>query len=382
MINYGHQWIDEDDVRSVVEVLRSDWITQGPAVEKFEKSVAEYTNTKYAVAFNSGTSALHAAMSVAGVKSGNEVITSPITFVATSNSVLFCNGTPVFGDIDPDTYCIDINKLKSLVTDKTKVIAPVDFAGYPVDIRAIRDEISNEDIVIVEDAAHALGSINNGCFSGSESDMAIFSFHPVKHITTGEGGMVVTNNEEYAEKLRLFRSHGITKDPSRLCRTDVGPWYYEMQSLGYNNRITDIQCALGLAQLDKIEKFIDRRNRIADMYDRAFSNHPNLVTPSRPVKNSRHAFHIYPLVLNNVPRKELFMGLRDKGIFCQVHYIPVHLQPYYVDKFGYNEGMFPVAEQFYDREITIPLYPGMSDDDVNFVIQSIMSSVDEIKSNV
>lgn len=377
-ISYGKQWVDEEDINAVMDVLRGDWLTQGPVIEHFEAAVAEYTNTRYAVAFNSGTSALHAAMSVAGVEKNKEVITSPITFVATSNSAIYCGGVPKFVDIDPNTYCIDVGKLADSVNNQTRVIAPVDFAGYPVDMKAVKDLAEDNDIFVIEDAAHALGAKYKGNIVGPEADMTMFSFHPVKHITTGEGGIIVTNNEEYAEELKLFRSHGITKDPVSLSRKDVGPWYYEMQSLGYNNRITDIQCALGLSQLSKLEFFIKRRNEIAKKYDQAFLDHPNIVIPPKPSESSRHAYHIYPVVLNGVSRKEIYMKLREKGIFCQVHYIPVHLQPYYREMYGYKEEMFPEAENYYEDEITIPLYPKMTDDEVNYVIDTFIDVVNEV----
>lgn len=250
IIPYGKQWIDEEDIAAVVDVLKGDWLTQGPNVEKFEKAVADYIGVKYAVAFNSGTAALHAAMFAAGVREGDEIITSPITFVATSNSAVYLGATPVFVDIDLKTYCIDTQLIEEKITPKTKVIAPVDLAGYPVDMRPIMELARKYDLVIIEDAAHALGAKRYGKMVGQEADMTMFSFHPVKHITTGEGGIIVTNSMEYAEKMRLFRTHGITKKPEFLVKND-GPWYYEMHELGFNYRITDFQCALGLSQLKK-----------------------------------------------------------------------------------------------------------------------------------
>lgn len=371
-IPYGRQWLDDSDINAVVNILNSDWLTQGETVEKFEKAVAEYSGVKYAVAFNSGTSALHGAMNVAGVMPGDELITTPLTFVATSNSAIYCGAKPVFIDIDSNTYCIDTAKIKDAVTSKTKAIAPVDFAGYPVDIKAINEIAFERDLIVIEDAAHALGALRDGKKVGSQADMTMFSFHPVKHITTGEGGMIVTDNEEYAEKLKLFRSHGITKDTQKLNQKDVGPWYSEMQSLGYNNRISDIQCALGLSQLSKLESFVKRRNEIAKKYDEAFLDHPNVVIPPKPSESSRHAYHIYPVVLKGVSRKEFFMRMKEKGIYCQVHYIPVHLHPYYRDIYGYKEGMYLMAENYYENEITIPLYPKMSDEDVNYVIDNFI----------
>ena len=375
-IPYGRQWIDEDDINAVVEVLKGDWITQGPKIEDFERALAKYVGAKYAVAFNSGTSALHGAMFAAGVKEGDEIITTPITFVATSNSALYVGAKPVFVDIDMKTYCIDAEKIEKAITGKTKAIVPVDLAGYPVDMKKIREIANKYNLVVIEDAAHALGARRYGKMVGQEADMTMFSFHPVKHITTGEGGVIVTNKEEYYEKLKMFRTHGITKDEKLLTKND-GPWYYEMHYLGYNYRITDIQCALGLSQLRKIEKFVERRNKIARMYDEAFKDNPLITIPPKPPhEDSRHAYHIYPLLLDKrISKKEVFMKLREKGILCQIHYIPVHLQPYYREKFGYKEGDFKNAEEYYRREITIPLYPKMTDEEVEYVIGCVKEIV-------
>ena len=371
-ISYGRQWIFEEDIEEVVKVLKSDWLTQGPDIEEFEKAVANYVNAKYAVAFNSGTAALHGAYFAAGLKEGDELITSPITFVSTSNAAAFLGATPVFVDIDMKTYCIDPQKIEEKITSKTKVIAPISLAGYPVDISKIKEVAKKHNLVVVEDAAHALGAIRNEKMVGEEADITVFSFHPVKPITTGEGGMAVTNNKEFYEKLKIFRTHGITKDEKYLTKND-GPWYYEQHYLGFNYRLTDFQSALGLSQLKKIEKFVERRNKIAATYDKAFKDNPLLIIPPRRNEdNWRHAYHIYPLLLDgSVGRKEVFMKLREKGIYCQVHYIPVHTQPYYREKFGYKFGDYPVAEEYYRREITIPLYPKMEDDDVDYVIKSI-----------
>lgn len=376
VIPYGRQWIDEEDIQAVVEVLGGGWITQGPAIGAFEEAVATYIGAKYAVVFNSGTAALHAAMFAAGVNKGDEVITSPITFVATSNSALYVGAKPMFADIDMNTYCIDEGKIEEVVTKKTKAIVPVDLAGYPVDMRKIRKIADKYNLIVIEDAAHALGAKRYGKIVGQEADMTMFSFHPVKHITTGEGGIIVTNNEKYYEKLKIFRTHGITKDEKLLAESE-GPWYYEMHYLGYNYRITDIQCALGLSQLNKVEKFVKRRNEIAAIYDKEFEDNPLIVIPPKPhYENSRHAYHIYPLLLDKrIDRKDVFIKLRERGILCQVHYIPVHLQPYYRRRFGYKEGDFKNAEEYYKREITIPLYPKMADNEVEYVIKSVKEVV-------
>jgi UDP-4-amino-4,6-dideoxy-N-acetyl-beta-L-altrosamine transaminase len=374
-IPYGLHWVDSDDIDAVCTVLKSDWLTQGPMIERFEEEIAKYVGAQFAVAFNSGTSALHGAMHAAGVASGDEVITSPVTFVATSNSAVYLGARPVFADIDMRTYCVDIDRIRNALTEKTKVVAPVDMAGYPVDLPAITDMAADHDLVVIEDAAHALGAMRNGTFVGSEADMTMFSFHPVKHITTGEGGIITTNREDFAESLRLFRSHGITKDPRRLLKND-GPWYYEMQELGYNYRITDIQCALGLSQMKKLERFIARRNEIATIYNGAFYDIPNIILPPAvEASQSRHAFHLYPIRVPAKDRKEIFLKLREQGIVCQVHYIPVHLQPYYCEAFGYREGDYPVAEEYYRTELSLPVFPKMTDDDVNTVINAVQNVI-------
>jgi UDP-4-amino-4,6-dideoxy-N-acetyl-beta-L-altrosamine transaminase len=373
-IPYGKHWIDQEDIDSVIKVLKGDWITQGPTIDKFEKAIADYVGARYAVAFNSGTAALHSAMFAAGLSKDDALITSPITFVATSNSLIYLGGKPIFVDMDMDTYCIDLGKIKSAITEETKAIVPVDYAGYPVDLKQLREITDDNNLVIIEDAAHALGSKRYGKMVGLEADMTMFSFHPVKHITTGEGGIIVTDNTGYYEKLKIFRTHGITKDPKRLTIETKGSWYYEMQYLGYNYRITDIQSALGLSQLKRLDSFLIRRNEIAIRYDQAFQEVSHLKTPPHPpYPNSFHAYHIYPLLIYTHDRKEIFNRLKQEGIVCQVHYIPVHWQPFYKNKFGFKQGDFPVAEHFYNHEITIPLYPQMSNHDIDLVIEKIIA---------
>jgi len=372
-IPYGRQWIDEEDISAVAEVLGSDWLTQGPDIEEFEKAIANYVGVKYVVTFSSGTSALHGAMFAAGIGPGDEIITSPITFVATSNSAIYLGARPRFVDIDLNTYCIDTSRIEEAITENTKVIAPVDLAGYPVDIESVMEIAGRHNLVVVEDSAHALGAKRNGKMVGTEADMSMFSFHPVKHITTGEGGIIATNNEDYYKRMKIFVTHGITKDPALLQKND-GPWYYEMQELGFNYRLTDFQCALGLSQLKKIESFLDRRNEIASMYDEAFKDVEGLVIPPKPEQHgSRHAYHLYPILLTKTDRKEAYIKLREMGIFAQVHYIPVHLQPYYSKNYGFKTGDYPNAEYYYEHELSIPMYPRMTDEEVNYVIESIKS---------
>jgi UDP-4-amino-4,6-dideoxy-N-acetyl-beta-L-altrosamine transaminase len=370
-IPYGRQNIDEEDLKAVTEALRSDWITQGPRVEEFEARVADYCGARYGVAFNSGTSALHAAMFAAGIKSGDEVITTPLTFVATANAALYVGACPVFVDIDEKTYCIDTERIEAAITSRTRAIVPVDYAGYPVEMKRIKEIADKYNLVVIEDAAHALGAVREGTKVGTQADMTMFSFHPVKHITTGEGGMIICNNPDYYERLKLFRSHGITKEAEYLEAND-GPWYYEMQELGYNFRITDIQCALGISQMNKLEEFLHERRLLARKYDQAFNNINWLQTPPTPLPGSSHAYHLYPLLpAKEVNRTELFTYLREHNIGVQVHYIPVHLQPYYRRHFGYKPGDFPKAENFYAGEISLPLYPGLTREQQEYVIKMV-----------
>ena len=373
-IPYGRQWIDEEDISAVVEVLRGDWITQGPKVEEFERAIADYVGVRYAVAFNSGTSALHAAYFAAGITEGDEIITSPITFVATANAALYLRAQVTFADIDMKTYCLDPQEVEKKLTPRTKLVVPVSFAGYPVDLEPFFELRERHNFTIIEDASHALGAVRNGKKVGQEADMTVFSFHPVKHITTGEGGMVVTNKEEFYERLKMFRTHGITKDPDKLTK-DEGPWYYEQHHLGCNYRLTDFQCALGISQLKKIEYFLERRNEIARRYDIAFENMPQIVPAPSVLEPDRHAYHLYPILLNDVNRKDVYLKLREKGIYTQVHYIPVHLQPYYRKKFGFKSGDCPHAEYYYKRELSIPVYPKMTDEQQEYVICSIQKII-------
>lgn len=370
-IPYGRQNIDEDDIAAVVKVLRSPLITQGPAVDEFEAQVADFCGTKYAVAFNSGTSALHAANYAADIHPGDEVITTPLTFVASANAAVYMGARPVFVDIDPDTYCIDTNRIESAITERTRAIIPVDYAGYPVDIAAINAVAGKHALTVIEDAAHALGACRGDLKVGTEADMTMLSFHPVKHITSGEGGMIVCNDKSFDRKLRLFRSHGIEKEKA-LWEGNDGPWYYEMQELGYNYRITDIQSALGISQLRKLAAFLQERQRIAAIYDQALADIPWITVPPRPMAGNYHAYHLYPILLDPaINRKEFFLYMRMKNIGVQVHYIPLHLQPFYQRNFGFRMGDYPVAEDIYRREISLPIFPGLSEAEQAYVLDMI-----------
>jgi UDP-4-amino-4,6-dideoxy-N-acetyl-beta-L-altrosamine transaminase len=369
---YGKQSIYEDDIKYVVDVLKGDYLTTGPKVKEFEEAIAEYVGAKYAVAVSNGTAALHAACFAAGIGEGDEVIVSSMTFAASSNCVLYCGGKPVFVDIDPKTYNIDTKMIERNITKNTKAIIPVDFTGQSVHMDLIRSVADKYNLIIIEDAAHALGSEYRGKKVGSIADMTEFSFHPVKPITTGEGGVVVTNNEKLYEKLKLFRTHGITRDKNILSK-DEGAWYYEQLELGYNYRITDIQCALGLSQLSKIDDFIKKRREIVQKYNKAFKEIDEILTPYE-ADYSNSGWHIYVIRLDlhklNCTRKEIFEALRAENIGVNVHYLPVYLHPYY-KKLGYKQGLCPEAEKLYESMITLPLFPGMDCNDVEDVINAV-----------
>ena len=383
-IPYGKQWIDQDDINSVVDALKSDWLTTGPKVEEFEKAFAKYVNAKYAVAVSSGTAALHATAFAAGISKGNEVITTPLTFAATANCVLYQNGTPVFVDIDKKTYNIDPAEVAKNITNKTKAIIPVDYTGQPCEIDTINDIAGKNDFVVIEDASHSIGATYKGKKVGSISDLSIFSFHPVKHITTGEGGMVTTDSKELFEKLLLFRNHGITKNADRLISSNEGNWFYEQQLLGYNYRITDFQCALGLSQLRKIDEFIKRRREIVKKYNDAFENVDEIITPFHP-DYVNPSWHLYVIQLNleklSVNRKKVFDELRKNGLGVQVHYIPVYFHPCY-QKLGYKKGLCPNTEWLYERIISIPLFPKMTDKEVDYVIETVKNVISKYSITV
>jgi perosamine synthetase len=375
---YGRQWIDEEDIQAVVDVLKGDFLTTGPTINKFEQAVADYVGAKYAVAFSNGTAALHGACFAAGIEEGDEVITTPMTFAASANCVLYMGGIPVFADIDNKTYNINPENIEKLINDKTKAIIPVDFTGQPVEIDAILDIAKKHNLVVIEDAAHALGAIYKDKKVGSIADMTMFSFHPVKHITTGEGGIITTNNQKYYEKLLQFRSHGITRNQEKLINKNEGPWYYEMQFLGYNYRMTDFQAALGLSQLKKNDKFVELRKQYVYLYNKAFE-HSKFIDPPFLNTDSDSSWHLYIIRLKldelNADRKEIFEALITENIGVNVHYIPVHLLPYYSD-LGYKKGICPNAEKLYEEIITLPLFPAMSEEDVMDVINAVIRVLD------
>ena len=372
LLPYGHQSIEESDIQAVVDVLRSDWLTTGPKVDEFEEAFAARVGAKRAVSFSSGTAALHGAAFAAGLTTGDEAITSPLTFAATANCVLYQGARPVFADVDPDTLNIDPGQLAPRVTRQTRAVLPVDYAGHPADLDAVLNLAEQHGLTVIEDACHALGAEHRGRRVGSISHMSVFSFHPVKHLTTGEGGMVTTDRADFAESLRHFRNHGISTDARQ--RQSAGQWYYEMTVLGFNYRLTDIACALGLSQLPRLEPNIARRREIAARYTAAFRSLPGIIPPT--VRNDvLSAWHLYPIRLDlarlSADRAQFFRALRAENIGVNVHYIPVHLHPYYRDRFGYIGGEYPVAEDAYQRLISLPMFHGMTDQDVEDVIHAV-----------
>lgn len=371
-LSYGNQWIDNDDIKEVINVLKSDFLTTGPKVKEFEDKVAKYVGAKYAVAVSNGTAALHAACYAAGIRSGDEVIVTSLTFAASANCILYCGGIPVFCDINAKTMNIDVNKIEEKITSKTKAIIPVDLCGQSVDMDKIMEIAKKHNLIVIEDGAHALGSEYKGQKVGNKADMTEFSFHPVKPITTGEGGIVVTNDEDLYNRLSLFRTHGITKDRNRMINNE-GPWYYEQIDLGYNYRITDLQCALGISQMSKIDKFLKRRRQIVKIYNEAFKDLKEIITPYEE-DFSNSGWHIYVIRLKlddlKVGRKEIFEALQKENIGVNVHYLPVYLHPYYKN-LGYKKGLCKEAEKAYESMITLPLFPKMSDKDVKDVIEAV-----------
>ncbi|MDZ7308500.1 MAG: UDP-4-amino-4,6-dideoxy-N-acetyl-beta-L-altrosamine transaminase [candidate division KSB1 bacterium] len=379
---YGRHWLDEEDIAAVVEVLRHHHLTQGEKVAEFEQALAQYCGAKYAVAVANGTAALHCAALAAGFAPGEEVITSPLTFAASANCIVYLGGRPVFADIDAGTRNLDPAEVARRLTPKTRGLIPVHFAGRSCDMPVFAELARRHNLVVIEDAAHALGSeyeAGGTCLrvgACAHSDMTIFSFHPVKHVTTGEGGAILTNREDLYQRLLLLRSHGITKNPQLLERNE-GPWYYEMQALGFNYRLSDIQCALGLSQLRKLSQFIARRAAIVARYNAAFGTHPALIPPQVP--RALTAWHLYVLEFDlarlDCDRRTIFLELQQAGLGVQVHYIPVPLLPYYRRQFGTRPGDYPRAERYYSRALSLPLYPKLTDAEVERVIETVFTVV-------
>jgi perosamine synthetase len=377
LLPYGRQSVDEDDIQAVADVLRSDWLTTGPKVGEFEEIFAARVGAKYAVSFSSGTAALHGAAFAAGLSPGDEAITSPMTFAATANCVLYQGAVPVFADVSADTLNLDPEQVAARITPRTKAILPVDYAGHPADLAPILQVAEARGLVVIEDACHALGAEYQERRVGSIAHMTVFSFHPVKHITTGEGGMVTTADPGLAETLRRFRNHGISSEARQ--RQGAGQWHYEMVLLGFNYRLPDIACALGIKQLRRLEGNLARRREIAARYTSEFSSIPAVIPPAIR-SEANPAWHLYPIRLDlkklTADRGQIFRALRAENIGVNVHYIPVHRHPYYRDRFGYKGGEFPVAEAAYERLITLPMFHGMSDRDVADVIQAVRKVVE------
>ncbi|MGO9229799.1 MAG: UDP-4-amino-4,6-dideoxy-N-acetyl-beta-L-altrosamine transaminase [Bryobacteraceae bacterium] len=374
MIPYGRQWVDQDDIEAVRKVLQSDWLTTGPAVDAFEGALAAYTGALHGIAVSSGTAALHAAMYALRIGPGDEVIVPPITFAATANAVVYVGGTPIFADVQDITLLLDPAEVEKRITPRTRAIVAVDYAGQPCDYDALQLVCRRHGLALVADACHALGARYRDRPVGSLAALTAFSFHPVKHITTGEGGMIVTDDQELAARIRMFRNHGITTEHRQ--RAEQGSWFYEMVDLGFNYRISDIQCALGLSQLGKLPAWLERRREIAARYDAAFAGHPT-IRPLVVSPDACHAYHLYVVRVDENRRQEVFRKLRERKIGANVHYIPVHLHPFYRDRFGTGPGLCPVAEAAYERIVSLPIFPRMSDADVDRVIQAMVEVAGE-----
>jgi UDP-4-amino-4,6-dideoxy-N-acetyl-beta-L-altrosamine transaminase len=379
IIPYGRQDITQQDIDAVIKALTSDFLTQGPTILEFEQKFAAYAGAKYAVAVANGTAALHLSTMALKVNSQSKVITTPITFAATANSVRYCDGEVVFADISPETVLLDVDKVAALLKASPKGtyqgIIPVDFAGYPVNMEKFRALADEYGLWIIEDACHAPGGYftdskgqQQSCGNGVFADLTVFSFHPVKHIACGEGGMITTNNKALYDKLMVLRTHGIHRDPAHMVENHGG-WYYEMKELGYNYRLTDIQSALGISQLTHANERLQRRRAIAERYDREFAK-AGIALPT-PGKNIGHAYHLYIIQVNN--RKDLYDKLREKGVYAQVHYVPVHTMPYYKG-LGYKKGSMPVAEAYYDKCLSLPMYPTLTDEEQEYVIATVLAN--------
>lgn len=374
VLPYSTQTISEADIRAVERVLRSSHLTQGPAIERFEKALAKKAGTKYAVALNSGTAALHAAYFAAGIGAGDEVIVPSITFAATANAALYLGAKPVFADSDPETGLIDVTDVAEKITDKTKAIVCVDYAGRPCDFDALRDLAKKRRLVLIDDGAQSLGARYHGRPVGAQADMTTFSFHPVKSITTGEGGAVVTNDAQYAHAIRLFRTHGITKDPKELADTSAGAWFQEQHVLGYNYRMTEMQAALGESQLKCLDSFMQKRRALASRYRKLLKDVPGISLPPDDTGVVRSAWHVFVVQVGPAKRRQIFDGLREKGIGAQVHHIPVYWHPYY-QKLGYRKRLCPKAESLYAGAISIPLYPSLSKKEQDFVVTALKAAL-------
>jgi perosamine synthetase len=372
----ARQSIDEDDIGAVVEVLRSPWLTTGPKVEEFEQQFAAWAGAKHAVSFSSGTAALHGAACAVGLKAGDEAITSPLTFVATANCVLYQGATPIFADVCADTLNVDPDRISERITSKTRAILPVAYAGHPADLGAIVALAEKHDLTVIEDACHALGAEYHGHRTGSIAHMTVFSLHPVKHLTTGEGGMVTTDRSDFAESLRKFRNHGINHDAHE--RNASGTWFYDVTTLGFNYRLTDIACALGISQLKKVETNLARRREVASRYAEAFRELAGISIP-REREGVKSAWHLYPIRIDRkilgADRKQVFRALRAENIGVNVHYIPVHLHSLYRERFAYKGGECPVAEAAYEQLISLPMFHGMNKRDVDDVISTVKKVV-------
>ncbi|MDA0183823.1 UDP-4-amino-4,6-dideoxy-N-acetyl-beta-L-altrosamine transaminase [Solirubrobacter phytolaccae] len=370
MIPYGRQTIEDDDVAAVLEALRSDFLTQGPRVAAFEAQLAELAGTPYAVAFSSGTAALHAACFAAGAGPGDEVVTSALTFAASANCAAYVGATPVFADIDPATWNVSAETVAAVVSERTRAVIPVSFTGLPAPIAEIRAAVG-PDVVVIEDAAHAIGGRRAGRPVGADADMTVFSFHPVKTVTTGEGGAITLSDPKLYQRLLDFRSHGMTKDPARLERPDEGGWYMEQHLLGFNYRITDLQCALGSSQLAKTERFVAARNAIAARYREELAG--VVALPPEVPADSLHAYHLF--VISVAERRRVYDALRERGVLAQIHYLPVYLHPYYRDTYGYAPGLCPEAETYYEGCLSLPCFPGLTEDEQTTVITAVRDIV-------
>lgn len=381
-IFYGHQFIDEDDIQAVVDVLKSDYLTCGPKIGELEEKLCEVTGAKYAVVCSNGTAALHIACLAAGVMPGDEVITTPITFAASANCALYCGAKPVFADINENTYNIDPAHVEKLTTERTKAVVAVDFTGQSVELDRLLTHCREHNLVLIEDGAHVIGTSYKGRMNGSIADMTTMSFHPVKTVTGGEGGAVLTNSKEYYEKLLLYRAHGITRDPKLMEHEPDGPWYYEQITLGMNYRMTDMQAALIISQLNKLPRFMERRKAIVKAYNEAFSKLPQLFV-QQEIPESDTTRHLYILRIRpeklTIDRKQFFEALAAENICCNVHYIPTYYFPYY-ERLGYKRGLCPKAEKLYAEEISLPLYYAMTDQDVEDVIRAVTRIAEYFKA--